>query len=209
MSRAMNGQSVKRKLTTALVVAATALMAFGNPATANSKGFIEEQVGVGFFYGTFDQSPNILLLVGGTAEQFCEANPDDPFNAEPGTATQRTFLRSDGSVDLKVNDKNQPIYLYNIDFDGGPPWIESVCADHFDGVEAPRPFASGTADLKVRLSIVSENYIDIFNSVNGRATGTDGTEYRVRGWADLIVENGQPVGDPADFVGFVLKEIGN
>ena len=39
------------------------------------------------------------------------------------------------------------------------------------------------------------------------AAGTDGTEYKVRGTADLVVENGVAVGDPRDFVGFTLTEI--
>lgn len=202
MTYVKSGPPAKRKLATAFLVAATAVMAFGNPATANPKGFIEDEVGVGYFYGTFNQSPNTVLLAGGTVEEFCDANPD------PGTAPARIFPRSDGSVDLKVNDKDQPIYLYTIDFDGVPPWIDSVCEAYFDGEPTPSPFASGTANLKVRVSIVSESYVEVFNSVNGRATGTDGTEYRVRAWADLVVENGAPVGNPEDFVGFVLKEIG-
>ena len=45
--------------------------------------------------------------------------------------------------------------------------------------------------------------------MNGKATGTDGTEYKVHGSADLIVENEQPVGNPEDFVGFELREIKN
>ena len=43
--------------------------------------------------------------------------------------------------------------------------------------------------------------------MNGKATATDGTEYKVRGTADLIVENGVPLGDPREFVGFRLTEI--
>ena len=43
--------------------------------------------------------------------------------------------------------------------------------------------------------------------MNGKATGTDGTEYKVRGTADLVVEDGVPVGDPRDFVGFQLTQI--
>ncbi len=199
-------QSVRWKLASTML-AATALLASGQPVSADPQGFIEDQLGVGYFYGTFDQSPNVVLLVGGTAEEFCEAEPAEPFNGEPGIAPLRLFLRSDGAVDLKVNDKHQPIHLYNIDFDGAPPWIEQVCAAYFDGDPTPEPFASGTADLKVRLSVVSEDYVDVFNSVNGKATGTDGTEYKVRAWADLIVENGVPVGDPADFVGFKMHEI--
>ena len=43
--------------------------------------------------------------------------------------------------------------------------------------------------------------------MNGKATGTDGTEYKVRGTADLVVKDGIPVGDPREFVGFKLTEI--
>lgn len=177
------------------------------PAGADPQGYIEDQLGVGYFYGTFDQSPNVVLLVGGTAQEFCEDNPDDPFSGEPGIAPLRVFLRHDGAVDLKVNDKDQPIYLYHSEFDDVPPWIEQVCEDFFDEQLTPEPFASGTADLKVRISVVSEDLVDVFNSVNGKATGIDGSEYKVRAFADLIVENGVPVGDPADFVGFQMTEI--
>ena len=117
------------------------------------------------------------------------------------------FLRDDGTVDLKVNDKDQPIYLYYTDFNDIPEWLGAVCPGIAGGEAPPEPFATGEADLKVRITVVSENLLDIFNSVNGKATGTDGTEYKVRGTADLIVENGVPVGDPREFVGFKLTEI--
>lgn len=183
------------KLMKILLLAAVAVMAgLSTPASANPQGYIEGQEEVGFFYGTFDQSPNIALLAGGTAEEFC---------GELGTAPSRVFLRSDGTVDIKVNAKNQRIYLYEIDSPGVPPWLDQVCS----GELTPTPFAEGTADLKVRISVLSESVVDVFNSVNGKATGTDGTEYKVRASADLIVENGMPVGNPADFVSFDLREI--
>lgn len=177
------------------------------PAGADPKGYIEAELGVGYFYGTFDQSPNVVLLVGGTAEEFCDDNPDDPFSGEPGVAPHRLFPRTDGSLDIKANDKDQPIYLYESEFGDVPPWIAAVCDDYFDDGSAPEPFAEGTADLKVRISVISDDLVDVFNSVNGKATGSDGTEYKVRAWADLIVENGVPVGNPADFVGFEMTEI--
>lgn len=194
---------------TLVIVAATLAMLLGlvTAASAEPQGYIEDQLNVGYFYGTFDDTPNVVLLVGGTAEQFCLDNPDDPFNGEPGTAPLRTFLRQDGSVDLKVNDKDQPIHLYYSGLTDGPPWIEQVCEDFFNGQSIPEPFASGAADLKVRISIVSDDLVDVFNSVNGKAAGVDGTEYKVRASADLIVVDGVPVGDPADFVSFELTEI--
>ena len=203
LKRLTKGQASYRKLTAVVLAAAMVLVGLSSPASAEPQGFIEDEIGVGFFYGTFGESPNITLLVGGTAEDFCKNNPEDPFNAEPGMAPLRVFLRNSGAVDLKVNDKYQPIYLYSTDTDNGPQWITDVC----NGVVEPELFAEGTADLKVRISIKSENLVDVFNSVNGKATGTDGRQYKVRAYADLIVENGEPVGNPADFVGFKLTEI--
>lgn len=177
------------------------------PASADPQGHIEAELGVGYFYGTFDQDPNVVLIVGGTAEEFCEDNPEDPFSGEPGVAPHRLFPRADGSLDIKANDKDQPIYLYHSGPDDSPVWIAQVCEDYFDDGTTPEPFAEGTADLKVRISVISDDLVDVFNSVNGMATGSDGTEYKVRAWADLIVENGVPLGDPADFVGFEMTEI--
>jgi hypothetical protein len=185
-----------------------AVVGLGSPADAGPKGFVEGDFGVGYFYGTFNQSPNIVLLAGGTVEEFCANNPDDPANAEPGSAIARFFSRRDGSLDIKVNDKGQPIHLYYVEFPGAPPWLEQVCADLAAGEPAPVPFASGTANLKVRISVESESLVDVFNSVNGKASGPDGTRYKVRASADLIVQDGEPVGNPEDFVDFELVEIG-
>jgi hypothetical protein len=49
--------------------------------------------------------------------------------------------------------------------------------------------------------------VDVFNSVNGKATAEDGTEYKVRGSADLVVKDGAPVGDPTEFVSLQVTEI--
>lgn len=196
-----------RQTVTAVLAAFLLLAGSATAAVAEPQGYIDGESGVGYFYGTFGEDPDVVLLVGGTAEEFCLANPEDPFSAEPGTAPQRTFLRADGSVDLKVNAKDQPIYLYYSEVGDAPIWISQVCDDFLGGGSAPEPFASGTADLKVRISVVSDDLVDVFNSVNGKATGVDGTEYKVRASADLVVENGVPQGDPTDFVDFTLTEI--
>ena len=169
------------------------------PASADPQGFIEDEFEYGFFYGTFDQSPNVALFAGGTFEEFCVG--------DPGTAPRRTFLRNDGTVDFKVNDKDQPIFLYYTTFNDIPAWLGAVCPGIANGETPPEPFATGTADLKVRFTVVTDDLLEIFNSVNGKATGIDGTEYKVRGTADLVVENGVPLGNPRDFVGFKLTEI--
>lgn len=175
------------------------LVGVAAPASAEPQGFVQDEFEYGFFYGTFDQIPNIALFSGGPLEEFCFR--------DPGTAPLRVFFRNDGTVDLKVNDKGQPIFLYEAEFNDIPTWLDAICPGIATGDPAPEPFAMGTADLKVRFSILSEDVIEIFNSVNGKATGTDGTEYKVRGTADLVVENGVPLGDPREFVGFKLTEI--
>ncbi len=94
------------------------------PATAHAEpqGYIQDEYEVGLVYGTFNESPNpnLTLLVGGTVEEFCPA--------DPGTAPMRVFLRNDGTVDLKVNDKDQPIYLYEQSVGDSFDWIDAVCA---------------------------------------------------------------------------------
>lgn len=182
------------------------LMAGATTASAEPQGHVRTETGIGYFYGTFDQDPNVTVLVGGTAEEFCLDNPEDPFNAEPGTAPLRVFPDDDGSVDLRVDDNGQPIHLYYQSVGGGPEWIEVVCAAYFADGTVPEPFASGTAHLKVRLTI-DGNVVDVFNSVNGIAVGDDGTAYKVRAWADLVVVDGVPQGNPEDFVGTKIVEI--
>lgn len=182
-----------------MVVAALLVAVVPAAASAGPQGFIEDEFEYGFFYGTFDQNPNVALFAGGAVEEFCFG--------DPGTAPLRVFLRNDGTVDLKVNDKDQPIHLYYTEFNDIPAWLDEICPGIAGGDAPPEPFATGDADLKVRMTVVSDDRLEIFNSVNGKATGTDGTEYKVRGTADLIVENGVPLGDPREFVGFKLTEI--
>lgn len=169
------------------------------PASAEPRGFIQGDFEYGFFYGTFDHDPNVALFAGGRIEEFC--------SGDPGAAPLRVFLRNDGTVDFKVNDKDQPIYLYHTDFNDIPTWLGAICPGIARGDTPPEPFAVGAADLKVRITVVSDDLLEIFNSVNGKATRTDGSEYKVRGTADLILENGVPLGDPREFVGFKLTEI--
>jgi hypothetical protein len=170
------------------------------PAVADPQGFIEDELEYGFFYGTFDQSPNVALFAGGRIEEFCFG--------DPGTVPLRVFLRNDGTADLKVNDKDQPIYLYDTESNDIPTWLGEICPGIADGDTPPDPFATGEADLKVRITVIVPDVdLEIFNSVNGKATGIDGTEYKVRGTADLIVKDGVPLGDPRDFIDLKLTEI--
>jgi hypothetical protein len=189
-----------------LIVMVLALL-LSAPAPA-SAAKVKESFEYGYFYGTFGQSPNILLLAGGVAEDFCADNPEDPFNGSPASADAIIKERRDGSASVKVNANGQPIYLYYIEFDDGPTWIAQICADIQAGEDAPEPFASGTAVLKVRDRYVFSGGppISIYNSVNGTVLGTDGTKYHVRAAADIpTFVDGNPVGSPPEWVSFSLK----
>lgn len=189
------------------VFALVALVAAAVPALADPQGYEEADLGIGYFYGTFGESPNLLLLAGGSAGEFCADNPGDPFNASPGTAPSRLFARDDGSVDEKVNGQTQPIYLYESGaLDAAPVWISGVCAGDIE----PVLLAEGAAVLKVRNSYLFEDGppVRIFNSVNGTATGSDGRTYKVRASADIPFVDGAPVGSPPEWVSLEVTEIG-
>ena len=189
-----------------LIVTVLALL-LGATAPAGA-ATVKKPFAYGYFYGTFDQSPNISLVAGGTAEDFCAANPDDPFNGSPATTDATIQEHKDGSVSVKVNAIGRPIHLYYIEFEDAPTWIAHVCADIRAGEEAPGPFASGTALLKVRDEYLFEGGppASIYNSVNGTAVGTDGIKYHVRASADIpTFVDGNPVGTPQDWVSFSLK----
>ncbi len=125
------------------------LTVIAGPASAAPQGFTEDEFEYGFFYGTFDQSPNVALFAGGRIEQFCVG--------DPGTAPLRVFLRDNETVDLKVNAKDQPIHLYYTEFNDIPEWLDAICPEIAGGGDAPAPFASGTANLKVRDSYLFED----------------------------------------------------
>ena len=184
------------------LVAAGLVASVLSPATADAKprGFVQEEFSVGLVYGTFNDGPNLTLLVGGAVEEFC---PGDP-----GTAPMRVFVRADGTEVRKVNDRHQPIFLYEQSVGDSFDWIDDVCENLDDDTETVEPYATGTAHLIVRESETPDGVVDIFNSVNGRLVASDDTNYRVRASADFILGLQGPVGDPADFVSLRLKKIG-
>lgn len=182
------------------------LVAVAVPALAEPRGYENQDLPIGYFYGTFDESDNLLLLAGASAEEFCADNPADPFNASPGTAPARVFEHNDGSVDVKVNDKHQPIFLYATgDEFRAPVWITGVC----NGDIEPDLIAEGTANLKVRDAFVFDDGppARLFNSVNGTATAPDGTTYKIRAAADIPFGQAGPIGDPPDWVSLDVKQI--
>lgn len=187
---------------TVTAVLATCLLLAGSitAATAGPRGYDEQPHVEGLFYGDFDQE--ILLFAGATTEDFCNGN-------EP-THDARVFQRSDGSVDIMVDASEQPIYLYSSPL-GAPELIAVTCEALFDGdpdTVAPVPFAVGDGLVRMRIDVEPDGTVHVVNSTVGSAISADGTTWRVRGWADLMIVDGMPVGDPADFQGLQVALTG-
>ncbi|HSM43446.1 MAG TPA: hypothetical protein VK969_00355, partial [Acidimicrobiia bacterium] len=65
-----------------------------------------------------------------------------------------------------------------------------------------------SGNLKARISVLPDGVLEVSNSVNGKATSDDATQWKVRTWADLTVIDGVPQGDPAEFQGLKIQQIG-
>lgn len=183
---------MRRKMTLLVMVIAM-IVASATPALAQSRGFVEDELQYGFFYANLDAE--VSVFAGGPVESFCEG--------DPGSAPLRVFERKDGSVDLKVDAKNEPIWVYQSNIEP-PVLLGQVCTGQ---IAPPEAFATGTADLKVRISI-TDGTEEISNGVNGKATAADGTRWKVRTWADFSVVDGVLQGDPAEFQGVKIRQIG-
>ncbi|MEZ5225956.1 MAG: hypothetical protein R2710_04590 [Acidimicrobiales bacterium] len=188
-----------KQLMAATAIVGSVLAPAGLAGASEHRPLVQE-IGIGLVYETFDETDNQMLFVGGSVGEFCEDNPADPFNAEPGSAMARVFVHRDGAVTVKATNQEQPAYLYRTGAAGGPPWIEAVCADMANGAEPPEAFATGAVALKLRVTEHSPDLVDVFNSTRGTVTSADGSRFRVRSKADFILENGMPAGDPTDFV---------
>ncbi|WP_299443453.1 hypothetical protein [uncultured Phycicoccus sp.] len=189
--------------TAAVVFAGGVLLGGGvTGAAAAPQGYDEVDHEAGRFYGNFDI--DVLLFAGETAEYLCSGAPVP-------VVTARVYQRNDGGADLKVNSAGMPVYLYHSPL-GAPEFIDETCAAVADGdpstVPVP-PFAVGTARFKERITVSAEGVVEIYNGVNGTASDSAGTTWKVRTWADFVLDDdGVPIGDPADFQGLALHEIG-
>jgi hypothetical protein len=176
-----------------------ALMLVATTASAEPQGYVEDEYQYGFFYGTpetFQGEEGLVTFAGGPAEAFCDG--------DPGTATARMFFRQDGSIDLKVDAKDQPIWVYETDLEA-MELLDEACTSG----TVPDAFATGTAALKVRMTINTDGSLAIFNSINGTAIADDGSGWKVRGSADFGVdENGGLIGNPEEFVVLEIRQIG-
>jgi hypothetical protein len=190
----MTWEKQMRSKMSLLVIVLAVIVPSAAPAWAQLRGFVEDEFQYGFFYTNFDVG--VSVFAGGPVESFCEG--------EPGSAPLRVFERKDGSVDLKVDAKNEPIWVYQSDIDP-PVLVEQVCTGQ---ITPPQAFAIGTANLKVRISILTDGTEEIFNGVNGKATAADGSWWRISTWADFSVIDGELQGDPAEFQGVSIRQIG-
>lgn len=184
---------MRRKMTLLAMVIAM-IVASAAPAWAQPQGFVEDEFHYGFFYANFDVG--VSVFAGGPVESFCEG--------EPRSAPLRVFERNDGSVDLKVDARNEPIWVYQSEIEP-PVLLEQVCTGQ---VAPPEAFATGTVNLKIRLSILADGTQEFFNGVNGKVTAADGTRWKIRTWADFSVVDGVLLGDPAEFQGVSIHQIG-
>jgi hypothetical protein len=184
---------------TVTVIAATITMLVGLVAAAQAggSGFDVEPHEEGLFYGDFDRE--VLLFAGATTEDFCNEN-------EP-THAARVFHRNDGSVDIMVDAVRQPIYLYSSSL-GGPELIETTCEALAKGESPLQPFAEGEGLIRMRIGISPDGTVHVVNSTVGAASSVDGTTWRVRGWADLMIVDGAPVGSPTEFQGLRVVQTG-
>lgn len=193
-----------RRTFTAMLAAVLLLAGLGTAATAAPQGYETGPLeGPGRFYGDFEE---VLLFGGAPAEAWC--------HGDEGSAEARVFHRRDGSIDVKVDAMDYPLFLYAPDGPAvldAPVFLDQTCAAIFDGDPATNPlepFAVGTGNLKVRATIHPDGLVEESNSVNGMLTGADGTQWKVRAWADFAVDDGVLLGDPTEFVGFHLTRVG-
>ena len=185
-----------------LVVAILMMLAGMVPsADANPRGYVETTVTEGLFYADFDRE--VLLFSGGTAVDFC--NGDEP------THDARLFERQDGTIEIMVDASEQPIYLYSTPL-GAPELVDATCAVLSDGdpdTVPLEPFAEGRGLVRMRIEISPDEQVHVVNSTVGTATSSDGTTWKVRGWADLLVVDGVPVGSPTEFQGLRIARTGS
>jgi hypothetical protein len=192
---------ITRRAIVALV--ATCLLLAGSVTAAEARsgrGYEEIEHPAGRFYGNFEEG--VLLFTGGGVEEICNEGPEPMVLA-------RVFERRNGTTVLRANTRDMPFVLYHSEL-GAPEFIDQTCQALVDDDPATtpvQPFASGTGRFRERIVTTPDGVEDHFNAVNGRATGSDGTIWKVRTWADFIVDNGELIGDPAEFQGLTIREI--
>jgi len=152
------------------------------------------------FYGNFDQ--DVLLFAGASAEATCRE--------EIPSVASRVRAKKNGVVVVTIAPQRVKTYLYATDL-GAPEFLAETCAALGDADPATlpvQPFATGSGNLRERVEVSPDDGTAVVNSVRGHASNTAGETWRIRGWADLVVEDGIPVGDPAEFQGLTVIRTG-
>lgn len=195
--------TILRRIVVAGTVICLLLAGSATVAASAHRSFEEVDHPAGRFYGGFGSG--VLLFTGeGGAQDICNGVP------EP-TVRARVFERNDGSSVLRARASDLPFVLYQTDLDA-PAFIDQTCAALFDGnpdTVPVEPFASGTGKFRERIRSSPDGVDDVFNGVRGFASSPDGTRWRVRTWADFVVDNGELIGDPADFQGISIRQVGH
>lgn len=185
-----------------LVTSVVVVLGVVTAQVAQGRGYEETTVTEGLFYGDFDE--DLVLFVGETPVGIC-SGADEP------THDARVFRRNDGRVSIKVDGSKQSIHLYESEL-GAPEFIDATCAalsDDDDSTQPVEPFAEGEGTVRMRNEERPDGTVHVVNSTVGSATDADGVTYRVRAWADLMIVEGVPQGDPADFQGLRVTRTGS
>lgn len=192
----------RRRGRATLVLATTVVVVMSLLTTAHAATTVEEgPYREGLFYGDFDRE--VLFFAGGTAEQFCTG--DEPVHEA------RYTTGDDGRLVIAVEPNvERPLYLYSSPL-GAPEFLAEQCplledGDPSTGVQ--EPFATGQGRMKLRLEIAPDGTVDIVNTSWGSVADEEGTTWRVRGRADLVVVDGVPVGSPTEFQSLQLVRTG-
>jgi hypothetical protein len=112
-----------------------------------------------------------------------------------------------GDVDQEILLFAQPIYLYRSSL-GAPELVDATCealSDDDPDTVPLEPFAEGEGLVRLRREVAPDGTVHAVNSTVGAASSKDGATWRVRGWADLMIVDDVPVGDPADFQGLRIN----
>lgn len=196
------------KITTAFAVAALSAVSALPGAAAHSrhKDFRIEMVPVHKFYGDFENG--YALFAGLSPEDYCN-------DVAPPMAEAKVFERGDGTLKVKVHHAND-VDLFLYEFDGPPPaLIGATCDAMFDddpATEPLQPLAIGSGRVRIIDSgletLDAPGGYHASNSTKGKVTAADGRRWKVRGLANLDLEDdGFPIGDPVDFQSLKLREL--
>ncbi len=183
-----------------LALAASPAAAGLPPDDVDPQGYDIDTLSYLFFYDA--PADGIVVTVGGPATAWC--------TGDPSMVDGRTRVGVDGGFSGKVRAPEQSIFVYA--FDGiAPQLVDETCAALFDGdatTEPVAPLATGEGRLKVTETVDTDGVVWLFNGVNGFAASPDGTQWKVRTWADFgITPDGDLIGDPAEFQGAMVTEI--